>query len=810
MNMNKLTCILIGLLIGYSSLSAQTSLSGLVLDENKLPLENVSVVVQTSTDSSFVAGTTTDINGAFLLTNVASGKYVLSFSMIGYKRECISKSVDKQLEIRLNAIILQEDAHLLSAITITGKKPPFKMEAGKTTIDLSSALLSTDGNILDALKKLPGIIVQNDGTIILNGQTGAKVLMDDKLTYLSGDALISFLQSLPASSVDKIELISQPSSQYDATGNSGFINIQRKKVTTQGIRLSASSGIQLGKHTRGSENLSLSIRHNRLSIYMDYSLYWGTDFGDVISSRNYLDPVTFEPTQLRLDMDAHRKTRYQSHYAKAGADYDLSSRLTLGGYIASNWLDRKKDEVCISDFYTGQAQKDSTLTAISRYNVHHTNLMGGANVLYKWQDNSKWDAAFDFQHFRQENDMIQGSVFQIPPAFSEKDSLAGNTNGDIRLYSGQTNLSHHFSDRFKISTGLKSTFVKISNEAIYQNKQEEAWQKDDKLSSHFRYDEDIQAGYFQVSSQWSSSFSIEIGVRAENTQTKSFFSSHNGDSTVRQNYIHLFPAFMAQYQPSEKHGFSFIYNRRIIRPNYRDLNPFVEVSDRYLHDRGNVELKPELIDNFEISWLLKKQYAIRLFYSRRKNPITKSYVVEENSTIIVMPLNLDKNHSAGIKLGLNNLKPFNWWTMHVNSSLTYKQFNWMMADELYKESQVTPMIHVSNQLSLPHGWGIEAVGFYNGKMVEGQATIHSFWTVSVGARKSLLNNRLSLYIYGNDIFFSNHPTIDLQSNYLSGWYKDSFDTRMVGITLTYRFNSGKGIKDSRRENRIDESKRINL
>lgn len=120
------------------------------------------------------------------------------------------------------------------------------------------------------------------------------------------------------------------------------------------------------------------------------------------------------------------------------------------------------------------------------------------------------------------------------------------------------------------------------------------------------------------------------------------------------------------------------------------------------------------------------------------------------------------------------------------------------------------MIHVSNQLSLPHGWGIEAVGFYNGKMVEGQATIHSFWTVSVGARKSLLNNRLSLYIYGNDIFFSNHPTIDLQSNYLSGWYKDSFDTRMVGITLTYRFNSGKGIKDSRRENRIDESKRINL
>jgi len=274
--------------------------------------------------------------------------------------------------------------------------------------------------------------------------------------------------------------------------------------------------------------------------------------------------------------------------------------------------------------------------------------------------------------------------------------------------------------------------------------------------------------------------------------------------------MYLFPTLMGQYQASDNHGFSIVYGRRIVRPNFRDMNPFIEVRDQYLHEKGNTELLPELIDNIEFSWLIKSRFVTSLFYSHRKNPITKSYLSGENNTTLVIPLNLSGNHSAGLKIGLNNLHPFNWWTMHINSSLTYKRFHWTMSSETQKNELVTPMLHINNQLSLPLGWKLEAMGYYNGYMAEGQARIHPIWSVSMGVRKNFLNEKLGLYIYANDIFHSNRPHIELQSGTINGWYKEKYDTRLIGMTLSYRFNWGKETQKSRKENKIDESKRINM
>ncbi|MDR2920617.1 MAG: TonB-dependent receptor [Tannerella sp.] len=809
MRYNKIY-ILVVLLILSISISAQSVISGRVTDKDSIPMVSATILLLNHADSTYITGTISDFNGRFEIPNIKSGNYILSFSMMGFKKIDISQQVGQNTKNELGDIILEEDSYMLSAVTVTGKRPPVKVEPGKMTINLSSALLSTDGNVLDALRKLPGVIVQNDGSIILNGKSGANVLIDDKVTYLSGENLVNYLRSIPAGSVENIELISQPSSKYDASGNSGIINIHKKKIREQGINMAVSSAVERGRHTKGNENLSLSFRHNRLNMYVDYSFYWGKEFAELLVSGYYLDPATSKPLELRKDFVDDLVWQYRGHYAKAGVDYNLSDKIAVGTYISSNWFNRDKDEVIISDFFNNdKIQSDSTLTALNIMDHRYTNITGGANIVYKFAKTGKWDASFDYQLFDQKDDQLLKSSFDTGSSQLKEDTLSGKTNNDIKIYSGQTNLNYELSDRFGISTGFKSVFVNIGSNALYKNLIAGNWEEDNDLSSDFVYKENINAGYFQLNAKWSSRFSTTAGLRLESTYTKSNYSSTAQDTTFSKNYLHLFPTFMAQYQLSDNHDLSMVYGRRIVRPNYRNMNPFVEVRDQFLYEQGNTGLQPELIDNIEVSWLFKKQYSFNVFYSHRSNPISLSFLVED-SRVLIMPLNLSGNNSFGLRVGLNNLKPFKWWTAHINGSLTYKHFDWMQSGKTFKNEVATPMVHISNQFMLPYGWSAEAFGYFSGKMIEGQTTVEPLWTVSLGVRKNLLNDKFSLYIYARDIFYSSRPRVSVDSNFLYYTQKEKNDSRMIGISLGYRFNRGKEIKKAQNDNRIEESKRIGL
>jgi hypothetical protein len=203
--------ILVALLIQAIGISAQSVVSGRITGKDSIPVESATILLLNPVDSAYITGAISGLDGRFELVNLNPGNYLLSFSMMGFKKTSLSLQVGQNTTNELGDIVLEEDSYMLSAVTETGKRPPVKVEPGKMTINLSSALLSTDGNILDALRKLPGVIVQHDGTIILNGKSGANVLIDDKVTYLSGENLINYLRSLPANSVETIELISQPS-----------------------------------------------------------------------------------------------------------------------------------------------------------------------------------------------------------------------------------------------------------------------------------------------------------------------------------------------------------------------------------------------------------------------------------------------------------------------------------------------------------------------------------------------------------------------------------------------------------------------
>ena len=801
-------------IIAYASLCmlslglhAQKNISGKTLYGQK-PLSGVSVIILKE-DSSYLTGVETDVAGNYTIEHIKAGSYKMLFSLIGYDKKTIDIKMASE-DLKLPEVALEMETFEMNEVTVKAKQSAFRVEPGKTTVNLSAASLGSNGSLLNALEKIPGILILNDGTVLLNGQAGANVMIDGKLTYQTGENLLNLLHSMPSSAVDKIEMVSHPSAQYDAGGTSGFINIKSKQKKDKGLNINASSNLEAGKYIRQNQSLSLQLHRKKYSFYTNYSFNSGQDFILINSSREYLKTKTEFTNAAILGMDADRKFNSNSHYFKSGIDYQFSGKLSLSADAYGNWFDRSKNETALSEFFQSSGLKDFSLLTENEQYSKHSNLGSGMSIMYKISSTLEWENMFNFLAFQQNEKLNQNSSLDTSSEDNSENELQGKMGGDIQITNLQSDLSWDMSDKYTFHSGLKYSSIDIDNNALYKSLQSGAWLEDEKLSSSFLYKENIMACYLQSGQKWSKRFSTDIGLRLELTDTEAGYKTGKRDSTLVRNYGWLFPTFSANYIVTDNHTLAFQYGRRIVRPNYRDLNPFTEINDRYLQERGNTALRPELVNNLEASLLIKSRYVFSMFYSTRKNPITKSYLTEPESDVtIVMPLNLKQSYSLGVRASFNNIKPIDWWTLHLNCSLTYKGFHWQETGLTYNNNLWTPTFQFNNQFALPNEWAVEAIGYYYGAMAEGQAKIGSIGSVSLGVRKGFFKNKLSLYAYFNDIFLTNRQNISLYNSVISGNYRERRDTRMIGITFSWRFDSGSSSKTIRKIDNMEESKRIN-
>jgi hypothetical protein len=789
-------------------LHAQKNISGKTT-YNQKPLSGVSVIVLKE-DSSYLIGSQTDVDGSYTIQNIKTGSYKLLFSLIGYYKKIIEIKVVSE-DLKVPEVVLEAEPFAMNEVTVKAKRSAFKIEPGKTTVTLSATSLGSDGSLLNALGKIPGILILSDGTVLLNGQAGANVMIDGKLTYLTGENLLNLLRSMPSSAVDKIEMVSHPSAQYDAGGTSGFINIMSKQKMDRGFNLNLSSNIEAGKYMRQNQNLSLQFHRKKYTFYTNYSFNSGQDFILINSSREYLKTKTTANNAATLDMDADRRFKSYSHYFKIGFEYQFSEKLTLNADVSGNWFGRNKNEAVLSEFFQGSGSRDFSLYTENEQYSNHKNLGSGMSILYKFSSKTKWENTLNFLSFEQGEKLNQDSKMYNSSEPDFESALQGKMGGNIQITNLQSDISHDISDKFTFNSGIKYSSINIDNNALYNSFDLGQWSEVEKLSSIFSYKENVLAVYLQAGQKWSKRFSTQAGLRLELTDTEARYIAGIRDSTLVRNYGQLFPTFSANYIITEKHTLAFQYGKRIVRPNYRDLNPFTEVNDRYLQDRGNTALNPELVNNLEVSWLVKSQYVFSMFYTTRKNPIAQSYLTEPESDVtIVMPLNLAQSYSLGLRASVNNIKPLSWWTVHLNGSLAYKEFHWREAGIFYNNNNLwTPTFQFNNQFTLPNQWAIEATGYYNGAMAEGQAKIGSIGSVSLGVRKSFFENKLNFYAYINDIFLTNRQNISFYNNVVAGVYKERRDSRMAGITVSWRFDSGSSSKAMRKIENMEESKRIN-
>ena len=804
--------IFILLTLFATRVSAQNEISGKITDRNKEPLAGVTIALLNYRDSLYISGTSSNSEGIFSIKNVSAGNYLLSFSMIGYRKQIIEIQINNNLSKRISDVVLEEDIYLLSTVTVEGKQSPVRFEEGKIIIHLASTILGSQGTLFDALKNLPEVFIKEDGSITLNGQSGVNVLINGKMTPLSGENLANLLKSMPASSVDNIELITNPSAQYDASGKAGLINIKLMKSLFGGTSGAFNANYQQGKRGKGYIGGRFAFQNEKLALSTTYYRYQGRKKNTVDIVREY--PLENDEFFLMVQ---HNKTEYQdaNNYFRIGMDYDITKNITANCYFYGTLNNRITPQDNWTDFSVSPAFiPDSTLYTLSKTDNNQKTYAGGIFSEYKDDSKKEMNISADFFFHNNQTSMDMNSrMEELPNNLAEYDSMTGFLPSKINLFATQGNFSTPTWKHSILKAGFKSSWVQIENTTDYRTKQDDNWQPDLSSNNQNKYSENINALYLQWEAKINK-WSLNTGLRMENTRISgSHFPDDpvQRDSSYNQNYTNLFPNIMLQYDfLDDKNILSLIYNKRITRPNYRDLLPFNQIWDKYTIATGNPNLKAELRNQLSLTHIYRRNYQTSFIMFSTKEAIAQNYRVEENNTVYVFPDNISSMFGCGFQFYAQNFIRSKRWQQGINIAAFRMNSRWIESGDRKTSSAYSFNFNTNHQFLFGAGWSAEIHGSYNAKTVVAQTTILPFGVVNIGIRKNILKDNASIQLYAEDIFLTNYESLLIDIKAVRSRATTINDSKNIGIAFSYNFKHGKQKRKISQERNIDESKRVNL
>ncbi len=598
---NLIFLTLLTYLLGISNLAAApkevSKITGKVADQKGQPVAyaNVALIQE---DGALVDGAVSDENGTFLIESTKTAKVKLVVSSIGYQ-SYTSKLFDLAPGISkdFGNLSISDEMTGLDEVTVKASRPEIIIEPDKTIVNVEGTVMAQGSNALDVIGRSPGIYVDQEGNINLNGRSGATVMINDRPTYMSANDLASFLRSMPADNIKSIEVINNPSSRFDAEGSAGVINIQLKKNTVDGVFGNIQVGSQYNGQFAPNTGLTLNVKKGKLSTngtfnYNEYAVY-----NDIEINRNF----TLEEGISNFNQDSRITTRSKTPSFNGSANYEINKNQNLGLNVqasASTDLNTSSSGTVITN--PGQDDNsyiESTNDAEGTRNRLFTNLHYDAKLDTL---GSKISADVDFTIMDNESSSILDNLY-----WTENDPQSGYTDkiqtlNDMyyTIFTAKSDFTKALKGGKTLETGLKGSWVKSDNDLDLSRAEGEGPYVPDPNSNQFIYDENVLAAYASLKGSFSEKLSYQAGLRGE-------YSDIVGNSVTlnqvnKQNYFDLFPSVFVQQKVSDKYQIVYNANRRITRPNYRLLNPFVYYIDPLTSEQGNPNLKPQYSNNFEM------------------------------------------------------------------------------------------------------------------------------------------------------------------------------------------------------------------
>ena len=783
------------------------SISGTVIDAaTEKPIEFATVAL-IAPDSTIVNGTTTDSAGHFTIERIPSGEYKLMAAFIGYTSLITDLSA---VPAREAVLALEPDAEMLEEAVVTARRPVIEQKLDKLVMNISDAVSTEGSNGTDLLRKAPGVTIDFDGNVKLNGSAVA-VWIDGRPSNLSGKELEVLLQSTDGTTIDRIEIMAHPSAKYDAAGGGGIINIVTKKNFMEGFNGSVNlgyGGMYFDRYTQSADgSVNLNYRGRKTSTFLTYSARYDDMTADLLSKSLY-----GPDNEYTMSGTSHLLMRNLNQMFRAGNDWYITDRDILGVIVNGTFRSGSSDtygdnftEHLLGETLLGRLNSDIANTddfnGVSA-NLNYTHTFDPArmqeltlNADYSW---------YDIRNGSSQSDIPDPAV--TPLIALDSTVFRQDAAQNLQIWSAKADYQQLFWQTGLLEAGLKWSRTVTDNNSVREDFYNNIWNYNSNLSNIFLYDEQIAAAYISAAKSFGTKWSVKIGLRGEYTYARGDWRSAGEKST--KSYFNIFPTAFVSYMPTEKWRLAASYTRRISRPGYSQLNPFRTYMSANSYTEGDPDLNPQFSDQVSLTVGYGQHLNLSLLYQHNSNLIMQHPEVNpDNGEQRLIWENFGTQSLAGAALSVSELPITKWLNISANYFAAYNS-NISTSDDSYSDGSFLQSFYGSLNFLLPKEWKIEVGGFGSGNMTMGYMDIRPMYMLFGGIKKNLWDGRGTIALNVQDLLRSFRTSI---SSYTGDVLTYSIDQRInmqkITISFSYRFGTASNLR-RRNVGNVEESSRV--
>lgn len=775
---------------GGGQMPAIGKVHGIVIDgQTGQPMNYAVVSCVRTKDGLLAGGGYTDEKGYFSIENLPVGTFKLKMSFVGYI-ESVSDSfllTPKSPEKYFTKLSIQPNTKQLKTVEVEAEKNIMQNGIDKKVYNVEKDLSNTGGTATDVLQNVPSVTVDQDKNISLRG-ANVNILIDGKPSNMTAAGA---LDQLPAGSIDRIEVITNPSAKYDPDGVGGIINIILKKSDKPGLNGSVNATVGNGDKYNGGVNLNLRSKKINVAASYNYMNQRFYNYGE--STTDYTGDTLYHMTQRS---DGHDWN--ESHTGRIALDWNMNKFNNLSVAFTPSWRQNKRPQLI--KYFWFDDNKD-TLNYFTRQNTASSKSWNyDASVNYTRtfrKPGIDYSADFYVSYSAPTDSLDAMQRYYDAANLPWMDQRTQNATKNLIL-TGQTDYGMKLGDSYKLEAGLKviarnMDYTFFSKRAFEDN---QVYTPDSLLNNSFSYADQVLSAYTTFTGSIKK-LGYSVGLRAEQT----FYQINNStiDSTVKVKYFNLFPSAFLKYKINDGVELGLSYSRRINRPRGWDLNPFPDYSDPYFLFVGNPYLKPEYINSFDFSTTIltrKITIAPSVYYRYTTGVFTRFREVSADGVSTIRSQNLSTSHSGGFDLSVR-YDATKWWRINVNGGMFYTKLNGSNLQQGLNATRLGGMGRAMMTFK-PGVKGLDIQLSYNigVPFVFTQGYIKPFQSMDISAKYDFLNDRLSITARVSDVFNQRQFTYITEG---INFHQDGVrkrESRWVNVSLTWKF--GKALPQSKR------------